>query len=161
MSLIDLSKYNFDSPEILRLNELIDMPYETRRNDEIGRVGLSLLNHYYKLQTNFDSTKLPGEKIYYYIKCTDHVSNTTFKMKALVYELPNHREFSGEFRNKFIYLPDQYLDLSTIAGWRFKEIDQATFEQYKNGSFLWEDYIEHVMHEQRQIHEREYGSREW
>ena len=160
MGLIDLSKYNFDSPEVLRLNELIDMPYETSRNDEISRVGLNLINHYYKLQTNIDSIKLPGEKIYYFIKCTDHVSNTTFKMHALVYELPDHREFSGEFRNKFIYLPDQYLDLSTITGWRFKEIDQATYEHYKNGSFLWQDYFEHIMHEQRE-HEREYGSREW
>lgn len=158
MSLIDLSKYNFDSPEVLRLNELIDMPYETGRNAEIGRLGLSLLNHYYKLQTNIDSTKLPGEKIYYFIKCTDHVSNTTFiKMHALVYELPDYREFSGEFRNKFIYLPDQYLDLSSINGWRFKEIDQATYEHYKNGSFLWQDYLRHMQEE----HEREYGSREW
>lgn len=160
MSLIDLSKYNFDSPDILRLNELIDMPYETGRNAEIGRLGLNLINHYYKLQTNIDSTRFPGEKIYYFIKCTDHVSNTTFKMHALVYELPDHREFSGEFRNKFIYLPDQYLDLSSINGWRFKEIDQATFDQYKNGSFLWQDYFEHIMREQRE-HEREYGSREW
>lgn len=160
MSLIDLSKYNFDSPDVLRLNELIDMPYETGRNAEIGRLGLNLINHYYKLQTNIDSTRFPGEKIYYFIKCTDHVSNTTFKMHALVYELPDRREFSGEFRNKFIYLPDQYLDLSSINGWRFKEIDQATFEQYKNGSFLWQDYFEHIMREQRE-HEREYGSREW
>ena len=157
MGLIDLSKYNFDSPEVSRLNELIDMPYETRRNDEIGRVGLRLLNHYYKLQTNIDSTKLPSEKIYYYIKCIDHVSNITFRMHALVYELPDHREFSGEFRNQFIYLPDQYLDLSSIYGWRFKEIDQSTFEQYKGGSFLWQDYLRHMQEE----HEREYGSREW
>jgi len=91
MSLIDLSKYNFDSPEILRLNELIDMPYETKRNDEIGRLGLSLIDHYYKLQTNIGSTRFPGEKIYYFIKCTGHVSNTTFKMNAFVYELPDHR----------------------------------------------------------------------
>lgn len=159
MGLIDLSKYNFDSPEVLRLNELIDMPYETRRNDEISRVGLTLLNHYYKLQTNIDSTRFPGEKIYYYINCTDHLRNTTFKMHALVYELPDHREFSGEFHNKFIYLPDQHLDLSTITGWRFKEIDQPTFERYKNGSFLWQDYLHHMQEE----HEREYGSRsrEW
>ena len=157
MSLIDLSKYNFDSPEILRLNELMDMPYETRRNDEISRIGLSLINHYYKLQTSFDSTKLPSEKIYYYVKYTDHVSNTTFKMHALVYELPDHSEFSGEFHNKFIYLPDQYLDLSGIPGWRFKEIDQATFDQYKNDSFSWQDYLRHMQEEQ----EREYGSREW
>ena len=161
MSLIDLSKYNFDSPEISRLNELIDMPYETSRNDEIGRIGLSLINHYYKLQTNIDSTKLPGEKIYYYVKCTEQVvNNTTFKLQALVYELPDHREFSGEFRNKFMYLPDQHLDLTSIAGWRFKEIEQSTFEQYKNGSFVWQDYFEHIMREQRE-HEREYGSREW
>lgn len=157
MSLIDLSKYNFDSPEVARLNELIDMPYETRRNDEISHVGLSLINHYYKLQTSFDSTKLPGEKIYYYIKCTGHVSNTIFKIQALVYELPDHREFSGEFYNKFIYLPDQCLDFATIAGWRFKEIDQSTFDQYKNGSFMWQDYLRHMQEE----HEREYGSREW
>lgn len=157
MSLIDLSKYNFDSPEILRLNELIDMPYETKRNDEIGRLGLSLIDHYYKLQTNIDSTRFPGEKIYYFIKCTGHVSNTTFKMHALVYELPDHREFSGEFHNKFIYLPDQYLDLSTITGWRFKETDQEIYERYKSGSFLWQDYL-HYMQEE---HEREYGSREW
>ena len=157
MSLIDLSKYNFDSPEILRLNELIDMPYETKRNDEIGRLGLSLIEHYYKLQTNIDSTKFLDEKIYYFIKCTNHVSNTTFKMHALAYELPNHREFSGKFRNKFIYLSDQYLDLSNITGWRFKEIDQLTFERYKSGSFLWEDYLHYMQDE----HEREYGSREW
>lgn len=157
MSLIDLSKYNFDSPEVLRLNELVDMPYEAKRNDEISRVGLSLLDHYYKLQTNIDSTRFPGEKIYYFIKCTGHVSNTTFKMHALVYELPDHREFSGEFHNKFIYLPDQYLDLSNIPGWRFKETDQSTFERYKSGSFLWQDYLRHMQEE----HECEYGSREW
>ena len=157
MSLIDLSKYNFDSPEVLRINELIDMPYETRRNDEISHLGLSLINDYYKLQTNIDSTKLPGEKIYYFVKCTDHVSNTTFKMHALVYELPDHREFSGEFRNKFIFLPDQYLDLSTIPGWRFKETEEAVFEHYKKNSFLWQDYL----HYQQEEHEREYGSREW
>ena len=133
------------------------MPYETKRNDEIGRLGLSLIDHYYKLQTNIGSTRFPGEKIYYFIKCTGHVSNTTFKMNALVYELPDHREFSGEFRNKFIYLSDQYLDLSTIAGWRFKEIDQETFEHYKKDSFLWQDYLRHMQDE----HEREYGSREW
>lgn len=157
MSLIDLSKYNFDSPEVLRLNELIDMPYETMRNDEICCIGLSLINHYYKLQTSFDSTKFPGEKIYYYVKVTGHISNTTFKMQVLVNELPHHREFSGEFYNKFIYLPEQYLDLSCIGGWRFKEIDQVTFDQYKNGSFMWEDYLRNV----REEHEREYGSREW
>ena len=157
MSLIDLSKYNFDSPEILRLNELIDMPHETKRNDEIGRLGLTLIDHYYKLQTNIDSTKFVDEKLYYFIKCTNHVSNTTFKMHALAYELPNHREFSGKFRNKFIYLSDQYLDLSNITGWRFKETDQSTFELYKSGSFLWEDYL-HYMQEE---HNREYGSREW
>ena len=157
MSLIDLSKYNFDSPEILRLNELIDMPHETKRNDEIGRLGLTLIDHYYKLQTNIDSTKFLDEKFYYFIKCTNHVSNTTFKMHALAYELPNHREFSGKFRNKFIYLSDQYLDLSNITGWRFKETDQSTFELYKSGSFLWEDYL-HYMQEE---HNREYGSREW
>ena len=157
MSLIDLSKYNFDSPEVLRLNELIDMPYEAMRNAEIGRIGLSLINHYYKLQTSFDSIKLLGEKIYYYVKFTGHLGNTAFKMQALVNELPDHREFSDEFYNKFIYLPEQYLDLSCIAGWRFKEIDQSTFEQYKNGSFMWEDYLRHTQEE----HEREYGSREW
>lgn len=157
MGLIDLSKYNFDSPEILRLNELIDMPYEVSRNDEIGRVGLSLLNRYYKLQTSIDSVKLPGEKIYYYVKCTGHVSKTIFKMHALVFELPDHREFSGEFRNKFVYLPDQYLDLSNIAGWRFKEIEQSIFDQYMNSSFTWQDYLRHMQEE----HEREYGSREW
>lgn len=157
MSLIDLSKYNFDSPEVIRINELIDLPYETERNNEISHVGLSLLNHYYKLQTNIDSTRFPGEKIYYFIKFINHVSNTTFKMHALVYELPDHREFSGEFRNKFIYLPDQYLDLSAIPGWRFKETDESTFEQYKSGSFLWQDYLRYMQEE----HEREYGSREW
>jgi len=47
--------------------------------------------------------------------------------------------------------------LSTIAGWRFKEIDQETFEHYKKDSFLWQDYLRHMQDE----HEREYGSREW